>query len=121
MFPVETSPFFAACRRGLSALLCAILLFAAVVPPSAASQAAYLPSELCAVTAQAGDTESGPDRPDQAPCHTAHHSCGNPAALLPIDMADGPRVTQRLATLTPAPAHALLSGISELPTEPPRA
>jgi hypothetical protein len=121
MFAAETSPVLSACRRGLSALLCALMLLLALGSAEAALRAAPVTVGLVEIlNVNSGSTDE-PLQPDNLPCHSAHHFCGQIAPLPPAVASGLPLSEGQQAELMLAPERVLQSGPSELPTRPPRA
>jgi hypothetical protein len=116
-----TSPFVAACRRGLSALLCVLMLLMAVGPTDLPLETGSSHAGRVSIAAANEGSDDPPLGPDTLPCHAAHHVCGKVTPLPPSVVAGLPSETGRQAVPTPVTTDVLVSDVSELPTKPPRA
>ena len=116
-----TSLIVSTCRRSLAAVACVLMLMMAVIPADLTSNVGSTRAGQVEILATGGGSDSTPLHSDGLPCHSAHHICGKVTPLPPTLVAGSPAVRRPAFTPVWTPARVLLSGVTELPTRPPRA
>lgn len=112
------SPWIAACRRRLAAMLCVLMLLAGLLPVHAAAQAMLpdLDQTIVFVTQAGGENTAAPDTvPGHVVCH-----CACKVATLPSGAIVRASLLVRPAPFVAQPSQILRPGALEPPAEPPR-
>jgi len=121
MIALPTSLAATILRRGLSVLMCALMLLSVAISADAGATTAQAPAGQVEIMLTGGGPDDVPVPMDALPCHSAHHLCGKVTPLPPVLAAAVAAVVHPEFKPLPAPDRVLLSGVTELPPRPPRA